>query len=43
MREQNWGRLITFGLDKLERREKGPPIKNPKSAVLETMIEKDPK
>ncbi|XVF51310.1 hypothetical protein PTKIN_Ptkin04bG0174900 [Pterospermum kingtungense] len=36
----NWDRLITFRLDELERREKGPPMKNPKSAVLEAMIEK---
>lgn len=34
-----WDRLITFRLDELERREKGPPMVNPKSAVLETMIE----
>ncbi|XVF53078.1 hypothetical protein PTKIN_Ptkin05aG0070800 [Pterospermum kingtungense] len=39
----NWDRLITFRLDELERREKGPPMKNPKSAVLEAMLEKDPK
>lgn len=37
----NWDRLITFRLDELERREKGPPGKNPKSAVLEPMLEKD--
>lgn len=35
----NWDRLITFRLDELERREKGPPMVNPKSAVLETIIE----
>lgn len=39
----NWDRLITFRLEELERREKGPPMKNPKSAVLETMLQKDPK
>ncbi|KAE9615569.1 putative NADH dehydrogenase-like complex, subunit S [Lupinus albus] len=31
----NWDRLITFRLEELERREKGPPMKNPKSCVLE--------
>lgn len=36
----NWDRLITFRLDELERREKGPPGRNPKSAVLEEMIKK---
>ncbi|XP_031280919.1 NAD(P)H-quinone oxidoreductase subunit S, chloroplastic [Pistacia vera] len=35
----NWDRLITFRLDELERREKGPPGKNPKSAILEVMLE----
>ncbi|XP_010541699.1 PREDICTED: NAD(P)H-quinone oxidoreductase subunit S, chloroplastic [Tarenaya hassleriana] len=35
----NWDRLITFRLDELERREKGPPGKNPKSCVLEPLIE----
>lgn len=35
----NWDRLVTFKLDELERREKGPPMVNPKSAVLETMLE----
>ncbi|XWS61606.1 hypothetical protein CRYUN_Cryun07bG0140600 [Craigia yunnanensis] len=39
----NWDKLITFRLDELERRERGPPMKNPKSAVLEAMIEKDAK
>ncbi|XP_022733477.1 NAD(P)H-quinone oxidoreductase subunit S, chloroplastic-like [Durio zibethinus] len=39
----NWDRLITFRLDELERREKGPPTKNPKSAVLEAILDKDPK
>lgn len=36
----NWDRLITFRLEELERREKGPPMKNPKSAVLEPLLEK---
>ncbi|XP_021757669.1 NAD(P)H-quinone oxidoreductase subunit S, chloroplastic-like [Chenopodium quinoa] len=35
----NWDRLITFRLEELERREKGPPMTNPKSVVLEPMIE----
>lgn len=35
----NWDRLITFRLDELERREKGPPMVNPRSAILETMVE----
>lgn len=35
----NWDRLITFRLDELERREKGPPMTNPKSVVLEPLIE----
>uniref|UniRef100_A0A0F7CYV7 Chlororespiratory reduction31 n=1 Tax=Pelargonium tetragonum TaxID=122197 RepID=A0A0F7CYV7_9ROSI len=37
----NWDRLVTFRLEELERREKGPPAKNPKSAVLEALLEKD--
>lgn len=37
----NWDRLITFRLEELERREKGPPMKNPKSAVLEPLLQKD--
>lgn len=36
----NWDRLITFRLEELERREKGPPMKNPKSAILEPFLEK---
>lgn len=36
----NWDRLITFRLEELERREKGPPMKNPKSCVLEPLLEK---
>ncbi|KAG7541715.1 NADH dehydrogenase-like complex subunit S [Arabidopsis thaliana x Arabidopsis arenosa] len=35
----NWDRLITFRLEELERREKGPPGKNPKSCILEPLIE----
>ncbi|XP_010439125.1 PREDICTED: NAD(P)H-quinone oxidoreductase subunit S, chloroplastic-like [Camelina sativa] len=35
----NWDRLITFRLEELERREKGPPGKNPKSCILEPFIE----
>uniref|UniRef100_A0A2P2PI46 NADPH-quinone oxidoreductase subunit Sic n=1 Tax=Rhizophora mucronata TaxID=61149 RepID=A0A2P2PI46_RHIMU len=35
----NWDRLITFGLEELERRDKGPPGKNPKSAIIETLVE----
>lgn len=31
----NWDRLITFRLDELERREKGPPMVSPRSVVLE--------
>ncbi|OWM85223.1 NAD(P)H-quinone oxidoreductase subunit S, chloroplastic [Punica granatum] len=38
----NWDRLITFRLEELERREKGPPMKNPKSAVLEELLKKEP-
>ncbi|KAK9274875.1 hypothetical protein L1049_022129 [Liquidambar formosana] len=32
----NWDRLITFRLEELQRREKGPPMKNPKSCVPRT-------
>uniref|UniRef100_A0A0F7GZC2 Chlororespiratory reduction31 n=1 Tax=Pelargonium exstipulatum TaxID=59873 RepID=A0A0F7GZC2_9ROSI len=39
----NWDRLVTFRLEELERREKGPPAKNPQSAVLEALMEKDSK
>ncbi|MCL7043587.1 hypothetical protein MKW94_015440 [Papaver nudicaule] len=31
----NWDKLMTFQLNELERREKGPPMVNPLSAVLE--------
>uniref|UniRef100_A0A0A9D8D3 Uncharacterized protein n=1 Tax=Arundo donax TaxID=35708 RepID=A0A0A9D8D3_ARUDO len=34
----NWDRLITFDLDELEGREKGPPMVNPKSVVLEALV-----
>ncbi|XP_010247868.1 PREDICTED: NAD(P)H-quinone oxidoreductase subunit S, chloroplastic [Nelumbo nucifera] len=34
----NWDKLITFRLDELERREKGPPMVNPKSVVLESVV-----
>ncbi|PIM97629.1 hypothetical protein CDL12_29898 [Handroanthus impetiginosus] len=37
----NWDRLVTFRLDELERREKGPPMVNPRSVILEEMVEKD--
>uniref|UniRef100_A0A0F7GZA4 Chlororespiratory reduction31 n=1 Tax=Erodium trifolium TaxID=337410 RepID=A0A0F7GZA4_9ROSI len=37
----NWDKLITFRLEELERREKGPPAKNPKSVVLEALVDKD--
>ncbi|XP_062030459.1 NAD(P)H-quinone oxidoreductase subunit S, chloroplastic [Rosa rugosa] len=37
----NWDRLITFRLDELTRREKGPPGKNPRSAILEPLLKKD--
>ncbi|KAJ3694028.1 hypothetical protein LUZ60_009508 [Juncus effusus] len=36
----NWDKLITFRLDELERREKGPPMVNPKSVILESLVEK---
>ncbi|CAH1415437.1 unnamed protein product [Lactuca virosa] len=36
----NWDRLITFKLDELERREKGPPMVSPRSVVLEDLVEK---
>ncbi|XP_057477171.1 NAD(P)H-quinone oxidoreductase subunit S, chloroplastic [Actinidia eriantha] len=37
----NWDRLITFRLEELERREKGPPMVSPLSVVLESLVEKD--
>ncbi|KAK1293986.1 hypothetical protein QJS10_CPA16g01803 [Acorus calamus] len=36
----NWDKLISFRLNELERREKGPPMVNPKSAILESIVEK---
>lgn len=36
----NWDKLVTFRLDELERREKGPPMVNPKSAALESIVGK---
>lgn len=39
----NWDRLITFKLNELERREKGPPMVSPRSVVLESMIQQDSK
>lgn len=38
----NWDRLITFRLEELERREKGPPMKNPKSVILEQLVQQKP-
>ncbi|CAN4077578.1 unnamed protein product [Withania somnifera] len=38
----NWDRLISFKLEELERREKGPPMVSPRSVILETMVEKSP-
>jgi len=37
----NWDKLITFRMNDLERREKGPPMVNPKSAVLEAQMEEN--
>ncbi|KAL6641583.1 hypothetical protein ACP70R_019764 [Stipagrostis hirtigluma subsp. patula] len=34
----NWDRLITFDLDEVEGREQGPPMVNPKSVVLESLV-----
>ncbi|KAK1400611.1 Chlororespiratory reduction31 [Heracleum sosnowskyi] len=39
----NWDRLITFKLDELERREKGPPMVSCRSVLLESMVEEDSK
>ncbi|KAK6158398.1 hypothetical protein DH2020_005712 [Rehmannia glutinosa] len=36
----NWDRLVTFRLEELERREKGPPMVNPRSVILEELVEK---
>ncbi|KAH8513248.1 hypothetical protein H0E87_006513 [Populus deltoides] len=35
----NWDKLVTFRLEELERREKGPPGKNPRSAIIEAFHE----
>ncbi|KAJ6703450.1 putative proteinD(P)H-QUINONE OXIDOREDUCTASE SUBUNIT S CHLOROPLASTIC [Salix viminalis] len=35
----NWDKLVTFRLEELERREKGPPGKNPRSAIIEAFYE----
>uniref|UniRef100_A0A0F7CYV1 Chlororespiratory reduction31 n=1 Tax=Apostasia odorata TaxID=280455 RepID=A0A0F7CYV1_9ASPA len=35
----NWDKLLTFRLHELERRDKGPPMVNPKSAVLESLVD----
>ncbi|KAD3641455.1 hypothetical protein R6Q59_004105 [Mikania micrantha] len=35
----NWDRLITFKLNELERRDKGPPMVSPRSVVLEDLVE----
>ncbi|GMH22642.1 hypothetical protein Nepgr_024485 [Nepenthes gracilis] len=37
-----WDKLITFRLEELQRREKGPPGVNPKSVILEEFLEKKP-
>lgn len=36
----NWDRLITFKLDELERREKGPPMVSPRSVLLQDLVDK---
>lgn len=36
----NWDRLVTFRLEELERREKGPPMVSPKSVILEEMVDR---
>ncbi|KAM3321583.1 NAD(P)H-quinone oxidoreductase subunit S, chloroplastic [Capsicum chacoense] len=36
----NWDRLISFRLEELERREKGPPMVSPRSVILENLVEK---
>eukprot|EP00245_Coleochaete_scutata_P006490 TRINITY_DN20954_c0_g1_i1.p1 TRINITY_DN20954_c0_g1~~TRINITY_DN20954_c0_g1_i1.p1 ORF type:complete len:289 (+),score=66.65 TRINITY_DN20954_c0_g1_i1:62-868(+) len=35
----NWDKLVTFDLADLTRTPKGPPMSNPKSAILETLLE----
>ncbi|KAI3946924.1 hypothetical protein MKW98_003487 [Papaver atlanticum] len=39
----NWDKLMTFQLNELERREKGPPMVNPLSAVLEPVAQEQQK
>ncbi|KAI3839200.1 hypothetical protein MKX03_032830 [Papaver bracteatum] len=39
----NWDKLMTFQLNELERREKGPPMVNPLSAVLEPAVQQEQK
>lgn len=34
----NWDRLITIRLQELERREKGPRMKNPRPAAFEQLL-----
>lgn len=34
----NWDKLVSFRLQELERTSKGPPMTNPKSAILERMV-----
>lgn len=36
----NWDRLITFKLNELERREKGPPMVSPRSVYIEDLVNK---
>lgn len=34
----NWDKLLTFRLPELERRDKGPPMVNPKSSIHESLV-----
>lgn len=34
----NWDKLVSFRLQELERTSQGPPMSNPKSAILERMV-----
>lgn len=34
----NWDKLVSFRLTELERTSQGPPMSNPKSAILERMV-----
>uniref|UniRef100_A0A0F7GZH5 Chlororespiratory reduction31 n=1 Tax=Goodyera fumata TaxID=1390594 RepID=A0A0F7GZH5_9ASPA len=38
----NWDKLLTFQLHELERREKGPPMVNPKSPIHESLVDTKP-